>query len=78
MLSGAPAGFFGEAAPRILLVDDDPNQLVLLADQLRADGYQVQTARDGEEALRRLRTAWPDLLIIDIMMPRMDGLTLAR
>ncbi len=79
MLSGGPAGGFGgQAAPRILLVDDDPNQLVLLADQLRADGYEIQTARDGDEALRRLRTAWPDLLIIDMMMPRMDGLTLAR
>ena len=78
MLSGAPMGYGGETAPRILLVDDDPNQLVLLADQLRADGFEIQTARDGDEALRRLRTAWPDLLIIDMMMPRMDGLTLAR
>src|SRR3954452_21518957 len=68
----------GGRAPRILLVDDDPNLLVLLADQLRADGYEIATARDGEEALKRLRTAWPDLLIIDMMMPRMDGLTLAR
>src|SRR4051795_12579182 len=71
MLSGGPP-------PRILLVDDDPNLLVLLADQLRADGYEIATARDGEEALRRLRTGWPDLLIIDMMMPRMDGLSLAR
>ena len=76
MLSGRPGGH--ETAPRILIVDDDPNLLVLLADQLRADGYEIQTARDGDEALRRLRTAWPDLLIIDMMMPRMDGLTLAR
>ncbi|HEX9550438.1 MAG TPA: response regulator, partial [Candidatus Limnocylindrales bacterium] len=65
-------------APRILLVDDDPNLLVLLADQLRADGFEVQTSRDGDEALRRLRSGWPDLLIVDMMMPRMDGLTLAR
>ncbi len=78
MLSGAPGGYGGDALPRILLVDDDPNQLVLLADQLRSDGYQVQTARDGDEALRRLQSAWPDRLIIDMMMPRMDGLTLAR
>jgi DNA-binding response OmpR family regulator len=68
----------GTRVPRILLVDDDPNMLVLLADQLRADGYEISTARDGDEALRRLRTSWPDLLIIDMMMPRMDGLTLAR
>ena len=72
MLSG------GGPAPRILIVDDDPNLLVLLADQLRADGYEIATARDGDEALRRLRAGWPDLLIVDMMMPRMDGLTLAR
>ena len=71
MLSSGPA-------PRILIVDDDPNLLVLLADQLRADGYEIATARDGDEALRRLRAGWPDLLIVDMMMPRMDGLTLAR
>src|SRR5436190_2896512 len=75
MLSGDPRG---HEAPRILIVDDDPNLLILLAEQLRADGFEIQTARDGDEALRRLRTGWPDLLIIDMMMPRMDGLTLAR
>ena len=75
MLSGGPGGII---TPRILIVDDDPNLLVLLADQLRADGYEPITARDGVEALRRLRTSWPDLLIIDMMMPRMDGLSLAR
>jgi DNA-binding response OmpR family regulator len=78
MLTGPAGAYGGEIAPRILLVDDDPNQLVLLADQLRADGYDIQTARDGDEALRRLQSGWPDLLIIDMMMPRMDGLTLAR
>jgi DNA-binding response OmpR family regulator len=74
---GGP-GPYGATAPRILIVDDDPNLLVILADQLRMDGYQVTTARDGDEALRRLSQAWPDLLIIDMLMPRMDGLTLAR
>jgi DNA-binding response OmpR family regulator len=74
--SGFGAGY--EGSSRILVVDDDPNLLVLLAEQLRADGYDVQTARDGDEALRRLTTGWPDLLIIDLMMPRVDGLTLAR
>ena len=51
---------------------------MVLAEQLRADGYDVVTARDGDEALRRLRQSWPDLLVIDMLMPRMDGLTLAR
>src|SRR4051812_42687712 len=45
------SGWRGGAAPRILIVDDDPNLLVLLADQLRNDGFEIQTARDGEEAL---------------------------
>jgi DNA-binding response OmpR family regulator len=73
-----PPSPFGAQSPRILIVDDDSNLLVLLADQLRADGYETITARDGIEALRRLQTSWPDLLIIDMMMPRMDGLSLAR
>ena len=78
MLSGGPGGGYGVKSARILIVDDDPNLLVLLADQLRADGYETATARDGIEALRRLQSSWPDLLIIDMMMPRMDGLSLAR
>ena len=63
---------------RILLVDDDPNLLVVLAEQLREDGYDVATARDGQEALRRLEAGWPDLILLDLMMPRIDGLALAR
>jgi DNA-binding response OmpR family regulator len=78
MFSGSSTRAHGPAAPRILLVDDDRDLLIPLADQLRHDGFDVTTARDGEEALRRLDTSWPDLLIIDLLMPRMDGLTLAR
>ncbi len=63
---------------RILLVDDDPNLLVFLAEELRSDGFSVQTARDGNEALRLLEGAWPDLLVVDLLMPRLDGLSLAR
>ena len=78
MFSGGSGRAQGHATPRILLVDDDRDLLVPLAEQLRLDGFDVTTARDGDEALRRLDTAWPDLLIIDLLMPRMDGLTLAR
>ena len=67
MLSGGPASAWGSHSPRILIVDDDPNLLVLLADQLRADGYETSTARDGTEALLRLQMSWPDLLIIDMI-----------
>jgi DNA-binding response OmpR family regulator len=76
-----PAGTFGDPGahiPRILIVDDDPNLLVVLADRLRSDGYDVSTARDGQQALRLMQASWPDLLIIDMMMPNMDGLSLAR
>jgi two-component system response regulator RegX3 len=63
---------------RILLVDDDPNLLVVLSEQLHEDGYDVSTARDGVEALRRLEAGWPDLILLDLMMPRLDGVALAR
>lgn len=63
---------------RILLVDDDPNLLVVLAEQLRDDGFEVATARDGQEALHRLDAGWPDLILLDLMMPKVDGLGLAR
>ena len=65
-------------AQRILLVDDAPHLLVVLSEQLRDDGYDVATARDGQEALRRLEAGWPDLILLDLMMPRVDGLALAR
>ncbi|HEX7491526.1 MAG TPA: response regulator transcription factor [Candidatus Limnocylindrales bacterium] len=63
---------------RILIVDDDPSLLVVLAEQLRHDGYEVSTARDGAEAMHRLEAGWPDLILLDLMMPRIDGLALAH
>ena len=59
-------------------MDDDPGLLLALAELLRNDGFLVTTARNGDEALRRLDAGWPDLLIIDLLMPRVDGLALAR
>ena len=76
LIPGGPGGH--ERPARLLLVDDDSNLLVVLAEQLRADGYDVATARDGVEALRRLESAWPDLVLLDMMMPRLDGISLAR
>ena len=69
---------FAPRRTRILLVDDDPNLLVFLSDQLRQDGFEVVTARDGQEALKRLEGQWPDLIVVDMLMPRLDGLSLAR
>src|ERR1700686_2247878 len=76
LIPGGPGG--RERPARLLLVDDDANLLVVLAEQLRADGYDVSTARDGIEALRRLENGWPDLVLVDMMMPRLDGISLAR
>lgn len=63
---------------RLLIVDDDPNLLRAVAACLRAEGYEVDTARSGEEALVHVAQRLPDLIVSDIRMPRMDGYALAR
>jgi DNA-binding response OmpR family regulator len=79
MPQGKANGVMIENKPRrILVVDDDATLLVVLSEQLRDDGYEVATARDGLEALRRLEGGWPDLILLDLTMPRIDGLALAR
>jgi DNA-binding response OmpR family regulator len=62
--------------PAILLVDDDPTLLSVLARRLAREGYEVDTVSSGELALRSLEHAWPQLLIVDLMMPGMDGFEL--
>lgn len=66
------------AAPRILVVDDVANNVKLLADLLAARGYAVVTASDGDEALERVRDSNPDLVLLDVMMPRMNGYDTCR
>lgn len=58
---------------KILAVEDDPQMLSLLRRGLTYEGYQVDTAPSGEEALEKLEVAVPDLLILDVMLPGMDG-----
>jgi two-component system KDP operon response regulator KdpE len=62
---------------RLLLVDDDPTHLDALAERLSGDGFDVTKAASGAEALEQLDAAWPDLVILDLMMPDMDGQTVA-
>lgn len=63
---------------RLLVVDDEPNLLRAVAACLKAEGYEVITARSGREALLHLAESIPDLIVSDIRMPGMDGYQLAR
>src|SRR5688500_18096313 len=64
--------------PAVLLVDDDPTLLPVLARRLARDGFAVETASSGQAALQHLERTWPALLVIDLMMPHMDGFELCR
>lgn len=63
---------------RVLVVDDDVKTVELVKMYLRRDGYDVLTAFEGIEALRLAREARPDLLVLDLMLPGIDGLTICR
>ena len=64
--------------PLILIVDDNPANLDILEARLSANGYEVITATDGEEGLFVARGKQPDLILLDIMMPKLDGLEVCR
>ena len=64
--------------PRILAVDDMPTNLEILRVRLEAQGYEVITAEDGEEALAKARELEPDLVLLDIMMPKLDGIAVLK
>ena len=64
--------------PRILVVDDTPANVHILKLRLAAQGYDVLTAADGEEALAAARESQPDLILLDVMMPKVDGLEVCR
>jgi len=66
------------SAKRILIVEDNPLNMELFRDLLVAQGYHVMEAGDAEECQERLRLEVPDLILLDIQLPGMDGYTLAR
>jgi two-component system, OmpR family, alkaline phosphatase synthesis response regulator PhoP len=66
------------AGKRILVVDDDVKTVELVKLYLNRDGYKVLTAYDGIEALRLARESHPNLIVLDIMLPGMDGLQVCR
>jgi len=63
-----------EEKKTILVVDDDENQRFLCQEVLTDEGYNVLVAKDGKEALRKVEQKRPDLVILDIVMPEMDGM----
>jgi two-component system phosphate regulon response regulator PhoB len=65
-------------APLVLIVDDEPAQLALLSYNLKAAGFRVSTARDGEEALLAVAEQGPDIVLLDWMLPRLSGLEACR
>jgi DNA-binding response OmpR family regulator len=58
---------------RILIVDDEPNILISVEFLMKREGYEVSIARDGEEGLAAIRAQQPDLVVLDVMMPKRDG-----
>lgn len=67
-----------QIAHKVLVVDDDPDIVELLAYNLEKEGYEVATASNGKNALEVARTFIPELVVLDIMMPQMDGIETAR
>ncbi|MFN3477736.1 MAG: response regulator transcription factor, partial [Candidatus Methylomirabilales bacterium] len=63
---------------RILVVDDEKLITTMLTDVLEAHGYEVLVAFDGQEGLKKARAERPDLVILDVMMPKLDGFKVAR
>jgi two-component system OmpR family response regulator len=68
----------GPAEAKLLVVDDEPNIVELLSASLRFAGFEVAAAANGADALQLARTFRPDLLVLDVMMPEMDGFELVR
>jgi DNA-binding response OmpR family regulator len=62
----------------VLIVDDDPQSLEIVSTYLEAKGYTVATARNGKEALGKLEAVQPAVILLDVMMPGMDGWEVAR
>ena len=64
--------------PKILIVEDEPNMVAGLRDNFEYEGYQVITAGDGVEGLRRALADSPDLVVLDVMMPKLSGLDVCK
>src|SRR3954451_25435436 len=66
------------AKPRILIIEDERGLTEVLTYNLQREGYEVLVAHDGQEGLRKAQMQLPDLIILDLMLPTMDGLEVCR
>jgi DNA-binding response OmpR family regulator len=65
-------------SPKILIVDDSPTELKLVTASLTGKGYAISTATDGEEALEKAARDRPDLIVLDVVMPKKNGYQVCR
>ena len=78
MSTGKPPRAVPRDAKRILVVDDEPRMIGFIRMNLELEGYQVIEAHNGLEALEAIRTQLPDLVLLDVMMPQLDGFETLR
>lgn len=64
--------------PKILIVDDEPDAIEMIEFNLKSNGFDVVTAADGEEALAKARAVLPDLILLDVMLPEVDGMEVCK
>ena len=63
---------------KVMVVDDSPTDLKLMSEPFLAEGYDLITAKDGEEALRKAEAEQPDLIVLDVIMPKRNGFNVCR
>ena len=66
------------SAKKILLVDDEPHIVIMLENRIKQAGYEIITASDGQLGLEKARKEKPDLIILDVMLPKLDGYKVCR
>ena len=66
------------AKKKILFIEDEPDQIMLIKNRLEASGFEFASAQNGEEGLKKAKEEKPDLVLLDIIMPKMDGYEVCR
>ncbi|MDX1984831.1 MAG: response regulator, partial [Bryobacteraceae bacterium] len=64
--------------PKLLIVEDEPEMVLALRDNCEFEGYEVEVASDGEQAIRMALQTQPDLILLDVMLPKLSGLDVCR